>query len=141
MEHKHTPPNMGHTHFNMKHKDIRSQSANKNENENGVTQDFLNQTKRTNKIKKNMTSYEAYLHCRDAKDRKSMRKLITDSHHAYLYCSNVKDRKSMRKLITNSYDAYLYCLYVKDRKSMRKLITDDALIDELNDIKLGKKDK
>ena len=51
MEHTHTPPNMEHTHFNMKHKDIRSQSANKNENENGVTQDFLNQTKRTNKIK------------------------------------------------------------------------------------------
>ena len=40
-----------------------------------------------------------------------------------------------------SYDAYTYCRDVKDRKSMRKFIADDALIDELNDIKLSKKDK
>jgi len=40
-----------------------------------------------------------------------------------------------------SYEAYLHCIDVKDRKSMRKLITDDALINELDNIKLSKKDK
>ena len=69
-------------------------------------------------MKENMTSYEAYKYCRD-----------------------VKDRKSIRKLITCSDGAYWYCREVKDRKSMRKLITDDALIDQLDNIKLSKKDK
>jgi len=40
-----------------------------------------------------------------------------------------------------SYEAYLHCKDVKDRKSIRKLITNDALIVQLNDIKLSKKDK
>ena len=65
-----------------------------------------------------MTSYEAYTYCKDVKDTKEIRRLITESHHAYLYCENVKDRKSMRQLIT-----------------------DDALINELDNIKLSKKEK
>ena len=63
------------------------------------------------------------------------------SYDAYTYCRDVKDTKEIRQLITDSNDAYFYCIDVKDRKSMRKFIADDALIDELNDIKLSKKDK
>tara|TARA_B110000858_G_C17553692_1_gene359292 strand:+ start:530 stop:673 length:144 start_codon:yes stop_codon:yes gene_type:complete len=40
-----------------------------------------------------------------------------------------------------SYEAYLHCKDVKDRKSIRKFITDDALIGQLDNIKLSKKDK
>ena len=57
------------------------------------------------------------------------------SYEAYVYCRDVKDTKEIRRLITYSYHAYLYCKHFKDRKSMRKLITDDALIDELDNIK------
>lgn len=46
-----------------------------------------------------MTSYEAYTYYRDVKDKKSIRKLITDSDDAVWYCRDVKDRKSIRKFI------------------------------------------
>jgi hypothetical protein len=63
------------------------------------------------------------------------------SYEAYVYCRDVKDRKNMRKLITDSYDAYWYCIYVKDRKSIRELITDDDFEIPNCNIKLSKKDK
>ena len=53
-------------------------------------------------MKEKMTSYEAYKYCRDVKDTKEIRRLITASYHAYWYCRDVKDRKSMRKLITDN---------------------------------------
>jgi hypothetical protein len=52
-------------------------------------------------MKENMTSYEAYKYCRDVKDTKEIRQLITDSKYAYRYCRYVRDRKSIRKFITD----------------------------------------
>ena len=43
-----------------------------------------------------MNSKEAYIYCRDIKDRKEVSDKITDSEWAYLYCLNVKDRKEIR---------------------------------------------
>ena len=43
-----------------------------------------------------------------------------DSNDAYWYCNNIKDRKSIRKLITDSHFVSLYLETVKERKSMRK---------------------
>jgi hypothetical protein len=68
-------------------------------------------------------SNDAYLYCRDVKDRAEVRKLITNSNDAYWYCRHVKDRAEVRKMITDSNDAYGYCRYVKDRAEVRKMIT------------------
>jgi len=44
-----------------------------------------------------MNSKEAYIYCRDIKDRKEVSDKITDSKYAYYYCIGVKDRKEVRK--------------------------------------------
>jgi hypothetical protein len=92
---------------------------------NKVLQDKIDYfVKNLNLIELITNSNDAYMYCREVKDRAEVRKLITNSNYAYMYCRDVKDRAEVRKLITNSFDAYRYCLNVKDRAEVRKLITN-----------------